>query len=168
MSDDDTDWDSSHQQHIIEPLVELKELDAALLAQLAPVDRARQLGARRALWWYFDRMWDAVKNTHPTSSPATRNPYNSVAAMKDFAEALYATASQAASRRRRPSWRPSRTLRAGPPPDEDHHRYQRHRPRAPGRHRRLAPRRPPPGPRFVARRRPPRRATKAPGAAIPW
>jgi hypothetical protein len=57
--------DTRHQDNVIDLADDLAELDAALLAQLDPVDRARQVRARRALWLYADAMWDAVKATKP-------------------------------------------------------------------------------------------------------
>ncbi|MER5322935.1 hypothetical protein [Streptosporangium roseum] len=84
MVTDSGEWDIRHQDNVIDLADDLAELDAALLAQLDPVDRARQ-----ALRLYADAMWDAVKATKPgEGTPAARNPYNCVAALRDFADAL--------------------------------------------------------------------------------
>ncbi|MEV3986258.1 hypothetical protein [Nonomuraea sp. NPDC049758] len=96
MTTDSDAWDSSHQHNLIDLADDLAELDAAMLVQLDPVDRARQAHAREALWVYADAIWDAVKATKPgEGSPATRNPYNCVAALRDFAGELHAAAVQA-------------------------------------------------------------------------
>ena len=57
MAADSGEWDTRHQDNMIDLVDDLAELDAALLAQLDPVDRARQVRARRALWLYADAMW---------------------------------------------------------------------------------------------------------------
>ncbi|MEU4575989.1 hypothetical protein [Nonomuraea sp. NPDC023979] len=89
MAADSGEWDTRHQDNMIDLVDDLAELDAALLAKLDPVDRARQVRARQALWLYADAMWDAVKATKPgEGTPAARNPYNCVAALRDLADAL--------------------------------------------------------------------------------
>jgi hypothetical protein len=95
MTADNNAWDTRHQQNLLEFADALGELDAAMLAQLDPADRARQTRARQALWQYADAMWDAVKATAPEGTPATRNPYNSVAALRDLAMELWSAAQQA-------------------------------------------------------------------------
>ncbi|MEV6037556.1 hypothetical protein AB0L65_40840 [Nonomuraea sp. NPDC052116] len=56
-------WNTRHQQNLID------------LAELGPVDRARQMRAREALRVYADAMWDTVKATKPGGgSPMTHNP----------------------------------------------------------------------------------------------
>jgi hypothetical protein len=54
MTADDGTSATRHQDNLIELADDLAELDAALLAQLDPVDRARQVRARQALWLYAD------------------------------------------------------------------------------------------------------------------
>ncbi|MGI5292840.1 hypothetical protein ACQEVF_57350 [Nonomuraea polychroma] len=96
MTADTGEWDTRHQHNMIDLVDDLAELDAALLAQLDPLDRARQMRARRALWLYADAMWDAVKATKPgEGTPAARNPYNCVAALRDFTQALHTSAEEA-------------------------------------------------------------------------
>ncbi|MGV9383553.1 hypothetical protein ACWDRB_47605 [Nonomuraea sp. NPDC003707] len=96
MTTDGGEWDTRHQDNLIDLADDLAELDTALLAQLDPVDRARQVRARQALWLYADAMWDAVKATKPgEGTPAARNPYNCVAALRDFTQALHSSAEEA-------------------------------------------------------------------------
>ncbi|MGI5293038.1 hypothetical protein ACQEVF_58360 [Nonomuraea polychroma] len=96
MTADSGEWDTRHQDNMIDLADDLAKLDTALLAQLDPVDRARQVRARRALWLYADAMWDAVKATKPgEGTPAARNPYNCVAALRDFTQALHSSAEEA-------------------------------------------------------------------------
>ncbi|MEU4332704.1 hypothetical protein [Nonomuraea dietziae] len=51
-----------------------------------------QARARRALGQYADTLWDAVRTISPFSEPSTRDPYNSVAALRDLTFALYGNA----------------------------------------------------------------------------
>ncbi|NBE98112.1 hypothetical protein FE391_33630 [Nonomuraea sp. KC401] len=96
MTTDSGEWETRHQDNLIDLADDLAELDTALLAQLDPVDRARQERARRALWLYADAMWDAVKATKPgEGTPGARNPYNCVAALRDFTQALHSSAEEA-------------------------------------------------------------------------
>ncbi|MFI6513343.1 hypothetical protein ACIBCT_37555 [Streptosporangium sp. NPDC050855] len=92
---DSTEWDNRHQEQMLDLADALGAFDAAALARLGPEDRAVQVRARRALWLYADALWDAVKEANPEGTPATRNPFNSVAALRDFTQELYATAAQA-------------------------------------------------------------------------
>jgi hypothetical protein len=94
MADDSTS-STRHQENFIALADDLAELDAALLAQLDPVDRARQVRARRALWLYADALWDAAKATRPGSEPGNLDGYNCVAALRDFTAELHALAEQA-------------------------------------------------------------------------
>ncbi|MEQ4721255.1 hypothetical protein [Nonomuraea sp. B19D2] len=64
MTVDSDAWNIRHQQNLIDLADDLAELDAALLAQLDPLDRA-QVRAREVLWVYADAMWDAVTATKP-------------------------------------------------------------------------------------------------------
>ncbi|HEX4815138.1 MAG TPA: hypothetical protein VFV66_20545 [Nonomuraea sp.] len=94
MADDSTS-STRRQENFIALADDLAELDAALLAQLDPVDRARQVRARRALWLYADALWDAAKATKPGSEPGNLDGYNCVAALRDFTAELHAAAQQA-------------------------------------------------------------------------
>ncbi|NUP23629.1 MAG: hypothetical protein HOZ81_47745 [Streptomyces sp.] len=92
---DDSASGACHQEYLIDLADDLAGLNAALLAQLDPVDRARQVRARRALWLYADAVCDAAKATKPGSEPGNLDGCNCVAALRDFAAELHAAAEQA-------------------------------------------------------------------------
>jgi hypothetical protein len=102
-------YDTGHQDNVIKLTADLAELDAALLRQLPPGERAQQVRARRALGQYADMLWDAARTTTSYVEPSHRDRYNCVAALRDLALELYSNAAAA-----------MREAEADADPDDEH------------------------------------------------